>query len=180
MYYFCQSWICSSYLVSESIYRYRKGSLVCMRKTPLTKLLKMPHGKAQRCRLWLQLGLMVQCWWQVDSWLLCHPSLKFSIEMKKGQGLTLAKPTCMKICAVSSMSSVPQNLCGLFWHVHVQKTLWYLSCFRDFIEKHYVEMKTHNPKFPILVRECSDVQPRIFARYGEKRNMSDRFERKKD
>ncbi|KAK7500535.1 hypothetical protein BaRGS_00008110 [Batillaria attramentaria] len=36
---------------------------------------------------------------------------------------------------------------------------------RDFIEKHYVELKKNNPKFPILVRECSDVQPRIYARY---------------
>eukprot|EP00745_Piridium_sociabile_P036636 TRINITY_DN66028_c0_g1_i1.p1 TRINITY_DN66028_c0_g1~~TRINITY_DN66028_c0_g1_i1.p1 ORF type:complete len:108 (-),score=21.83 TRINITY_DN66028_c0_g1_i1:170-454(-) len=36
---------------------------------------------------------------------------------------------------------------------------------RDFIEKHYVEMKKHNPRFPILVRECSNVQPKIFARY---------------
>ncbi|KAJ4429203.1 hypothetical protein ANN_26206 [Periplaneta americana] len=36
---------------------------------------------------------------------------------------------------------------------------------RDFIEKHYVSLKTANPKFPILVRECSGVQPRLYARY---------------
>ncbi|KAK7097526.1 NADH dehydrogenase [ubiquinone] 1 alpha subcomplex subunit 2-like [Littorina saxatilis] len=36
---------------------------------------------------------------------------------------------------------------------------------RDFIEKHYVEMKKHNPKFPILVRECSEIQPKVYARF---------------
>lgn len=39
--------------------------------------------------------------------------------------------------------------------------------FRDFIEKHYVEMKKHNPKFPILVRECSEIQPKVYARFGK-------------
>jgi NADH dehydrogenase (ubiquinone) 1 alpha subcomplex subunit 2 len=36
---------------------------------------------------------------------------------------------------------------------------------RDFIETHYVGLKTSNPKFPILIRECSGVQPRLYARY---------------
>ncbi|XP_072397620.1 NADH dehydrogenase [ubiquinone] 1 alpha subcomplex subunit 2 [Diabrotica undecimpunctata] len=36
---------------------------------------------------------------------------------------------------------------------------------RDFIEKHYVQLKSSNPKFPILVRECSGVEPRLWARY---------------
>ena len=38
---------------------------------------------------------------------------------------------------------------------------------RDFIEKHYVELKQQNPKFPILIRECSGIEPRIYGRYGE-------------
>ncbi|KAJ8951825.1 hypothetical protein NQ318_019799 [Aromia moschata] len=36
---------------------------------------------------------------------------------------------------------------------------------RDFIEKHYVELKSTNPKFPILIRECSGIQPRLWARF---------------
>ena len=36
---------------------------------------------------------------------------------------------------------------------------------RDFIEKYYVSIKQQNPKFPILIRECSGVQPRLWARY---------------
>jgi NADH dehydrogenase (ubiquinone) 1 alpha subcomplex subunit 2 len=27
-------------------------------------------------------------------------------------------------------------------------------------------MKKHNPSTPILIREASDVEPRVFARYG--------------
>ncbi|XP_072486636.1 NADH dehydrogenase [ubiquinone] 1 alpha subcomplex subunit 2 isoform X2 [Notamacropus eugenii] len=37
---------------------------------------------------------------------------------------------------------------------------------RDFIEKHYVELKKANPDFPILIRECSQVQPKLWVRYG--------------
>uniref|UniRef100_A0A7R9DJ27 NADH dehydrogenase [ubiquinone] 1 alpha subcomplex subunit 2 n=1 Tax=Timema poppense TaxID=170557 RepID=A0A7R9DJ27_TIMPO len=36
---------------------------------------------------------------------------------------------------------------------------------RDFIEQYYVNLKKSNPKFPILIRECSGVQPRVYARY---------------
>ena len=37
---------------------------------------------------------------------------------------------------------------------------------REFIEKHYVPLKLENPKFPILVRECSGIAPRLWARFG--------------
>ncbi|XP_051536632.1 NADH dehydrogenase [ubiquinone] 1 alpha subcomplex subunit 2-like isoform X2 [Myxocyprinus asiaticus] len=36
----------------------------------------------------------------------------------------------------------------------------------DFIEQHYVTLKKANPEFPILIRECSGVQPKLWARYG--------------
>ncbi|XP_034943659.1 NADH dehydrogenase [ubiquinone] 1 alpha subcomplex subunit 2 [Chelonus insularis] len=36
---------------------------------------------------------------------------------------------------------------------------------RDFIEKQYVPLKTSNPKFPMLIRECSKIEPRLYARY---------------
>ncbi|TFK14794.1 Golgi reassembly-stacking protein 2 [Platysternon megacephalum] len=38
---------------------------------------------------------------------------------------------------------------------------------RDFIEQHYVTLKKANPDFPILIRECSDVQPKLWARYAK-------------
>ena len=39
--------------------------------------------------------------------------------------------------------------------------------FRDFVENHYVTIKQNNPQFPILIRECSNTKPKVFARYGE-------------
>ncbi|KAK8377426.1 hypothetical protein O3P69_013811 [Scylla paramamosain] len=36
---------------------------------------------------------------------------------------------------------------------------------RDFIEKNYVDLKKTNPKHPILIRECSGVLPKAWARY---------------
>merc|ERR1712062_64711 len=43
---------------------------------------------------------------------------------------------------------------------------------RDFVEKHYVGIKQANPSFPILVRECSNVQPKLTARYELGRESS--------
>ncbi|KAL8194132.1 UNVERIFIED_CONTAM: ndufa2, NADH:ubiquinone oxidoreductase 10.5kD subunit [Gekko kuhli] len=43
---------------------------------------------------------------------------------------------------------------------------------RDFIEKQYVPLKKANPDFPILIRECSDVQPKLWARYEFGREKS--------
>ncbi|KAF9625389.1 hypothetical protein IFM89_022212 [Coptis chinensis] len=36
---------------------------------------------------------------------------------------------------------------------------------REFVEKNYRDLKTLNPKFPILIRECSQVEPQLWARY---------------
>lgn len=36
---------------------------------------------------------------------------------------------------------------------------------RKFLEKNYVDLKQLNPATPILVRECSNVQPKLWARY---------------
>lgn len=36
---------------------------------------------------------------------------------------------------------------------------------REFIEKYYVNLKNQNPKFPILIRECSQIEPRLWARF---------------
>ncbi|XP_034539510.1 NADH dehydrogenase [ubiquinone] 1 alpha subcomplex subunit 2 [Notolabrus celidotus] len=45
---------------------------------------------------------------------------------------------------------------------------------RDFVEQHYVTLKTSNPDFPILIRECSGIQARVWARYdlGRERSVS--------
>ncbi|KMZ62519.1 NADH dehydrogenase [ubiquinone] 1 alpha subcomplex subunit 2 [Zostera marina] len=36
---------------------------------------------------------------------------------------------------------------------------------REFVLKNYKDLKTMNPKFPILIRECSGVDPQLWARY---------------
>lgn len=45
---------------------------------------------------------------------------------------------------------------------------------RDFVEQHYVALKKCNPEFPILIRECSGVQPKLWARYdfGKERSIA--------
>ncbi|XP_043800871.1 NADH dehydrogenase [ubiquinone] 1 alpha subcomplex subunit 2 [Apis laboriosa] len=45
---------------------------------------------------------------------------------------------------------------------------------RDFIEKQYVSLKRSNPQFPILIRECSLIEPTLYARYefGVERSFS--------
>ncbi|XP_011004325.1 PREDICTED: NADH dehydrogenase [ubiquinone] 1 alpha subcomplex subunit 2-like isoform X2 [Populus euphratica] len=39
------------------------------------------------------------------------------------------------------------------------------SSTRTFIEKNYKDLKTLNPKLPILIRECNGVEPQLWARY---------------
>ncbi|CAG5125461.1 unnamed protein product [Candidula unifasciata] len=43
---------------------------------------------------------------------------------------------------------------------------------RDFLEKNYVALKTKNPEFPFLVREATNVQPKVYARYEYGRESS--------
>merc|ERR1712198_457840 len=43
---------------------------------------------------------------------------------------------------------------------------------RSFIEQSYVGLKKNNPKSPILIRECSGVQAKAFARYALGREVS--------
>lgn len=38
--------------------------------------------------------------------------------------------------------------------------------FREFIERDYISLKKANPNTPILVRECSGIEPKLWARYG--------------
>ncbi|KAF5741247.1 NADH dehydrogenase [Tripterygium wilfordii] len=39
------------------------------------------------------------------------------------------------------------------------------SLTREFIEKNYKELKALNPKLPILIRECTGIEPQLWARY---------------
>ncbi|GMY26700.1 NADH dehydrogenase [ubiquinone] 1 alpha subcomplex subunit 2-like [Fagus crenata] len=39
------------------------------------------------------------------------------------------------------------------------------SSTRAFVEKNYKDLKTLNPKLPILIRECRGIEPQLWARY---------------
>ncbi|KAJ6712868.1 putative proteinDH-UBIQUINONE OXIDOREDUCTASE B8 SUBUNIT [Salix purpurea] len=63
------------------------------------------------------------------------------------------------------------------WRGHLSKNLKELrillcqsspssSSTRTFIEKNYKDLKTLNPKLPILIRECNGIEPQLWARYG--------------
>ncbi|PWA24622.1 NADH dehydrogenase [ubiquinone] 1 alpha subcomplex subunit 2 [Gambusia affinis] len=45
---------------------------------------------------------------------------------------------------------------------------------RNFVEQNYVALKKANPDLPILIRECSGVQARLWARYdfGKEKSVS--------
>ena len=43
---------------------------------------------------------------------------------------------------------------------------------RDFIANNYVQIKKVNHATPILIRECSGVQPKLWARYERGREAS--------
>ncbi|XP_032741442.1 NADH dehydrogenase [ubiquinone] 1 alpha subcomplex subunit 2 [Rattus rattus] len=45
---------------------------------------------------------------------------------------------------------------------------------RDFIQQRYVDLKKAHPDLPILIRECSEVKPKLWARYafGQEKNVS--------
>ncbi|KAJ6307782.1 hypothetical protein OIU76_017553 [Salix suchowensis] len=63
------------------------------------------------------------------------------------------------------------------WRGHLSKNLKELrillcqsspssSSTRTFIEKNYKDLKTLNPKLPILIRECNGIEPQLWARYA--------------
>jgi hypothetical protein len=37
---------------------------------------------------------------------------------------------------------------------------------RNFLTKSYPTMKKHNPHTPIMIREASGIEPKVYARYG--------------
>ncbi|KAM9333349.1 NADH dehydrogenase [ubiquinone] 1 alpha subcomplex subunit 2 [Pholidichthys leucotaenia] len=67
-------------------------------------------------------------------------------------------------------SSLGKNLREI--RLHLCQTSAASKGARDFVEQHYVTLKTANPHFPILIRECSGVQARLWARYDFGRESS--------
>ncbi|CAF4896631.1 unnamed protein product [Pieris macdunnoughi] len=51
--------------------------------------------------------------------------------------------------------------------IHLCQTSPHSAGVREFISKNYVNIKKENPTFPILIRECNGIQPRIWARYDK-------------
>ncbi|XP_026485176.1 NADH dehydrogenase [ubiquinone] 1 alpha subcomplex subunit 2 [Vanessa tameamea] len=51
--------------------------------------------------------------------------------------------------------------------IHLCQTSKQSAGVREFIQKNYVNIKKENPNFPILIRECSGIQPRVWARYDK-------------
>ncbi len=67
------------------------------------------------------------------------------------------------------MKCGPSNAHLTFAHILVQHSIQHrFKCFqgaRDFVLSAYQELKKANPKFPILVRESSNAEARLLARY---------------
>ncbi|XP_055035796.2 NADH dehydrogenase [ubiquinone] 1 alpha subcomplex subunit 2 [Misgurnus anguillicaudatus] len=75
------------------------------------------------------------------------------------------KVTVMAAAVVRGIgSNLSKNLREI--RLHICQTSAASQGARDFIEQHYVPLKKSNPDFPILIRECSGVQPKLWARYG--------------
>merc|ERR1712002_1019053 len=49
--------------------------------------------------------------------------------------------------------------------IHLCQTSPGSSGVREYINSNYAVLKGQNPQFPILIRECSGIQPRIIGRY---------------
>uniref|UniRef100_UPI00358FFA2B NADH dehydrogenase [ubiquinone] 1 alpha subcomplex subunit 2 n=1 Tax=Myxine glutinosa TaxID=7769 RepID=UPI00358FFA2B len=64
----------------------------------------------------------------------------------------------------SFASALSQNVREL--RFHLCQTAPSSSGVREFIEQYYVPLKQANPALPLLVRESSGVQPRLWARYA--------------
>ena len=56
---------------------------------------------------------------------------------------------------------------SLLLHIHRHLLI------RDFVNRFYPNLKSANPNLPILIRECSAVQPRVWLRmeYGRETSL---------
>ena len=98
------------------------------------------------------------CRFEAIAWYI---SVKImSKVLKLGPAL---KELRVHLCQKSSSS---QGVRYLLW-ISFERIGYVINSCRDFIEKHYVNIKTANPSFPILIRECSQVEPCLWARFGK-------------
>ncbi|XP_061659692.1 NADH dehydrogenase [ubiquinone] 1 alpha subcomplex subunit 2 [Syngnathoides biaculeatus] len=69
-------------------------------------------------------------------------------------------------------SALAKNLREI--RIHLCQTSAASQGTRDFVAQHYVDLKRANAHLPILVRECSGVEARLWARYdfGKERSIS--------
>ncbi|XP_071787559.1 NADH dehydrogenase [ubiquinone] 1 alpha subcomplex subunit 2-like [Asterias amurensis] len=72
--------------------------------------------------------------------------------------------------ASAAVRRLPQHLKEL--RIHLCQRSPASQGVREWVETSYVDLKKANPKFPILIRECSGVQPKIYARYEYGRETS--------
>eukprot|EP00794_Sanderia_malayensis_P006971 gene6971-7756_t len=77
------------------------------------------------------------------------------------------------------MAAAVKNLSGLSkavreLRIHLCQKSSSSNGVREFIEKHYIGVKKVNPDLPILIRECSGIQPKLFARfdYGKEQSIN--------
>ncbi|XP_077448240.1 NADH dehydrogenase [ubiquinone] 1 alpha subcomplex subunit 2 [Stigmatopora argus] len=69
-------------------------------------------------------------------------------------------------------STLAKNLREI--RIHLCQTSAASKGVRDFVEQHYVDLKRANADFPIMVRECSGVEARLWTRsgFGKERSIS--------
>ncbi|KAJ8028378.1 NADH dehydrogenase [ubiquinone] 1 alpha subcomplex subunit 2 [Holothuria leucospilota] len=68
------------------------------------------------------------------------------------------------MASANAIKRLPQHLKEL--RIHLCQRSPSSQGVREWVEKYYVDMKKANPKFPILIRECSNVNPVVYARYA--------------
>lgn len=74
------------------------------------------------------------------------------------------------MASANAIKRLPQHLKEL--RIHLCQRSPSSQGVREWVEKYYVDMKKANPKFPILIRECSNVNPVVYARYEFGRESS--------
>lgn len=49
--------------------------------------------------------------------------------------------------------------------IHLSQTDPSSEGLRQFIRNHYLSLKKHYPTLPILIRECENITPKVYARF---------------
>ncbi|KAI4882271.1 hypothetical protein NFI96_027225 [Prochilodus magdalenae] len=87
-----------------------------------------------------------------------------------------ATEAVLKVRAMAAARAIGSNLAKNLREIrlHFCQTSPASQGARAFVEQYYVPLKKANPEFPILIRECSGVQPKLWARYafGKERSVA--------